>query len=58
MLRKKDDRNNKVKDEAYYVEKLEEVRAKAKGLSLVARGEAEEDGTYQIWSSGSDDEEM
>ena len=40
------------------MEKLEELRAKAKNLSLVAHGEQEEDCTYQIWSSGSDDEEM
>ena len=60
MLRKKDEKKSKVKDEAYYAEKLEEVRAKAKGLSLVAKGEMDDDesGTYQIWSSGSDDEEM
>ncbi|XP_023757104.2 uncharacterized protein LOC111905646 [Lactuca sativa] len=39
-------------------ERLEEVRAKAKNLSLVAKGEhQDEDGTYQIWSSGSNDEE-
>ncbi|KAL7606668.1 hypothetical protein Lser_V15G16417 [Lactuca serriola] len=50
MLRKKDEKTNRVKDEAYYAEKLEEVRVKAKGLSLVARGEDEdeESGTYQI----------
>ena len=58
MLRKKEEKNNKVKDEAYYVEKLEEVRTKAKGMPLVARGESEEDGTYHIWSSGFNDEEM
>ncbi|XP_052623760.1 uncharacterized protein LOC111907064 [Lactuca sativa] len=60
MLRKKDEKKSKVKDEAYYAEKLEEVRAKEKGLSLVAKGEMDNDesGTYQIWSSGSDDEEM
>ncbi|XP_023768575.1 uncharacterized protein LOC111917153 [Lactuca sativa] len=59
MLRKKDERKNKVKDEAYYAEKLEMVRAKAKNLSLVAKGANEdEEGTYQIWSSRSDDEEM
>ncbi|XP_023733619.1 uncharacterized protein LOC111881461 [Lactuca sativa] len=58
MLRKKDERKNKIKNEAYYAEKLEEVREKTKNMSLVARGEQEEDGTYQIWSSGSDDEEM
>ena len=36
MLRKRDEKKNKVKDEAYYVERLEEVRAKMKGMSLVA----------------------
>ncbi|XP_052619531.1 uncharacterized protein LOC111895070 [Lactuca sativa] len=60
MLRKKDEKKSKVKDEAYYAEKLEEVRRKGKWLSLVEKGEMENDesGTYQIWSSGSDDEEM
>ncbi|XP_023752546.1 uncharacterized protein LOC111900907 [Lactuca sativa] len=58
MLSKKDEKKNKVKDEAYYAERLEEVPAKAKKLSLVAMGEQEDDGTYQVWSSGSDDEEM
>ena len=48
MLRKRDEKKNKVKDEAYYVKRLEEVRAKAKGLSLVAKGVDEEDGMYQI----------
>ncbi|KAL7618630.1 hypothetical protein Lser_V15G03678 [Lactuca serriola] len=43
MLRKKDERKMKVKDEAYYAEKLEEVRTKAKNLSLVAEGTDEEE---------------
>ena len=34
------------------------MRAKIKGLSLVVKGGVEGDGTYQIWSSGFDDEEM
>lgn len=58
LLRKKEEQKSKTKDEAYYTEKLEEVKKKAKNLSLVAHGETESDGTYQIWSSGSDDEEM
>ena len=60
MLRKKEEKKEKVKDEAYYSEKIEELHAKTKGVSLVAKGESddEESGTYQIWSSGSDDEEM
>ena len=47
MLRKKEE-NNKVKDEAYYSKKLEEVCQKSKNISLVARGEDEDKGTYQI----------
>nr|KAJ0207989.1 hypothetical protein LSAT_V11C500266000 [Lactuca sativa] len=60
MLRKKEEKKSKVKDEAYYSEKIEELRAKTKGMSLVSKGEYDEgeSGTYQIWSSGSDDEEM
>ncbi|KAL7614614.1 hypothetical protein Lser_V15G06614 [Lactuca serriola] len=57
MLSKRDEKKSKIKDEAYDVEKLEEVHAKAKGLSLVAKGMDEDEGTYQISSSGSDDEE-
>ena len=50
MLRKKEEKKEKVKDEAYYSEKIEEIRAKTKGVSLVAKGETdnEESGTYQI----------
>ncbi|XP_052621484.1 uncharacterized protein LOC128127138 [Lactuca sativa] len=60
MLRKKEEKKEKIKDEAYYSEKIEEIRAKTKGVSLVAKGETDDEksGTYQIWSSGSDDEEM
>ena len=58
ILRKNDERKNKVKDEDYYTGRLEEVRVKAKNMYLVARGEQDDDDTYQIWSSGSDDEEM
>ena len=58
MLRKREERKNSVKDEAYYSDRLEEVRARTKGVSLVAKGEDDEEGTYQIWSSGSNDEEM
>ena len=46
-----------MEDEAYYIKRLKEVRARTKGMSLVAKGSGEGDGTYQIWSSGSDDEE-
>ena len=42
MLRKKEEKKNRVKDEAYYTERLEEVRAKTKGLPLVAKGEDED----------------
>ncbi|XP_023771670.1 uncharacterized protein LOC111920326 [Lactuca sativa] len=34
MLQKKEEKKNRVKDEAYYAEKVEEVCEKAKGLSL------------------------
>ena len=34
------------------------MRAKTKGMSLISRGEDEYEGKYQIWSSGSYDEEM
>ena len=47
-----------MKDEAYYVVRLEEVRAKTKGLYLVAKGGVEGDETYQIWSSSFEDEEI
>ena len=52
MLWKKDEKKDIVKDEAYYVERLEEVTARMKGMSLVAKGSGEGDGTYQVWSSG------
>lgn len=39
------------------MEILKEIREKAKGMSLVARGMDDQEGTYQIWSSGSNDEE-
>lgn len=58
MLRKRQEKKERDKYEAYYVERLEEVRAETKGLSLVVKGGVEGDGTYQIWSSGSNDQEM
>lgn len=48
MLRKRDEKKNMVKDEAYYMERLEEVRPKTKTMALVTKGSGEEDGTYQI----------
>nr|KAJ0213712.1 hypothetical protein LSAT_V11C400159680 [Lactuca sativa] len=58
MLRKREEKKNRVKYEAYYLERHEEIRAKTKGVSLVGKGSGEEDGTYQIWSSRSDNGEM
>lgn len=58
MLRKREEKKEKVKDEAYYVAKWEEVKVKTKDISFVSRGTGEEEGTYQIWSSRPDDEEM
>lgn len=42
MLRKRDENKNRVKDEAYYLERLKEVREKTKGVSLVVKGEDED----------------
>lgn len=47
-----------MKDEAYYAKRLEEVLTQTNNLSLMAKGGDKNEGTYQIWSSGSDDEEM
>ena len=58
MLRKREEKKDRVKDEAYYVEWLEEVRTRMKAMYLVAKESVDGDGTYQIWSSGSDDEEI
>lgn len=58
MLKKKEEKQDKVKDEAYYAMKIQELRAKSKNLSLVVRNLREDKGTYRIWSLESDDEEM
>ena len=58
MLRKREEKKERVKDEAYYVERIEEVRERTKGMSLVAKISGDGDGTYQIWSSRSDEEEV
>ena len=50
MLRMREEKKDKVKDEAYYVERLEEVRERTKGMSLEANGSGNGDG--KIWSSG------
>lgn len=57
MLKKRDENQEKVMDEAYYSMKLEQVKSMTKSLSLMVRGEDVNEGTYQIWSSCSDDEE-
>ena len=56
MLKKKEEKRDKIKDEAYYALKIEELMKKSKNLSLVVKNMNEDDGKYQIWSSGSDDE--
>lgn len=58
MLRKQEEMKEKVKEEAYYEMKIEECHAKSKNLSLDAKDSNDGDGTYQIWSSGSDKKEM
>ena len=48
MLRKKEEKKERVKDEAYCVERLEEVRARTEGMSLIDKGSVDGDDTYQI----------
>ncbi|KAI3510580.1 hypothetical protein L1887_17688 [Cichorium endivia] len=45
-----------VKDEVYYARKMEEVREKTKDLTLMAAEDYQ--GSYQVWSSDSEDEEV
>ncbi|KAI3493173.1 hypothetical protein L1887_42163 [Cichorium endivia] len=56
MLRKQNEKKPQVKDEAYYARKLEEARVKTKDLALMAADDRQ--GSYQVWSSDSDDEEV
>ncbi|KAI3503806.1 hypothetical protein L1887_32257 [Cichorium endivia] len=56
MLRKQNEKKPQVKDEAYYARKLEEARVKTKDLALMAGDDRQ--GSYQVWSSDSDDEEV
>ena len=58
MLKKKEEKHEKLKDVAYYALKIEELRAKLKNLSLVGKGLDEDEDTYQMFSYGSNDEEM
>lgn len=58
MLGKKEENKEKVKDKAYYVVKIEEIRARPKVFYLIARGDDKEEETYQSWSSRSNKEEM
>lgn len=58
MLKKKEGKQDKLKDEEYYTTKIEELKEKSKKLSLVEKGVYEDESTYQIWSYISDDEEM
>ena len=46
MLKKQEEKKEKVKDEAYYAMKIEELWAKPQNLSLVAKNSTEEDGAY------------
>lgn len=58
MLKKIKKKKEKIKDEAYYVKKIKELKNKTKNFALVATSDDYEDGTYQIWSSRFDDGEM
>lgn len=46
MLRMKEEKKEKVKEEAYFLMNLEELHTKSKNLSLTAKGADEGDGTY------------
>ena len=48
MIRKKEEKKEKVKDKAYYAIKLEEVHGKTNNLSLAAKDVGDDDGSYQI----------
>ncbi|KAI3515988.1 hypothetical protein L1887_14895 [Cichorium endivia] len=50
------EKKSQVKDEAYYARKMEEIREKTKDLALMAADDYS--GTYQVWSSDSDDNEV
>ncbi|KAI3739799.1 hypothetical protein L2E82_30211 [Cichorium intybus] len=56
MLHKQNERKPQVKDEAYYASKMVEVRVKTKDLALMAADDRQ--GSYQVWSSDSDDDEV
>lgn len=56
MLRKKEEKKEKVKEKAYYVKRLQEVCAQTKNHSFMDKGTEDREGTYKIWSSGSNDE--
>ncbi|KAI3508792.1 hypothetical protein L1887_23807 [Cichorium endivia] len=56
MLRKQTEKKPQVKDEAYYARKMEELREKTKDLALMAAEDYQ--GSYQVWSSNSEDEEV
>lgn len=58
MLKKQEEKKEKFKDEAYYAMKIKKLTRKLKNLSLVAQIFHEDEGTYQIWSSGSYDKDM
>lgn len=58
MLQKKEEKKEKVNDEAYYAKRFEEVLAETKNLPLMAKGCDDSTDSYHIWSSRSDDEEM
>lgn len=58
MLKKKEEKKEKVKDEAYYAMKMKKPKEKSKNHSLVAENLNEDEGIYQIWVSRSDDNEV
>lgn len=51
MLTRKNEKQEKVKVEAYYAQKKKVIKAKMKNMALVATRDKSNDDTYQIWAS-------
>lgn len=58
MLKKQEEKKEKVKYDDYIAMKTMELHGKSKNLSLVSQSSNDNDGTNQICSSCFDDEEM
>ena len=60
VLRRKQENEEKVKDEAYYAQKIANLKIKkpATNVLVVENVNSDSEGNMEVWSSGSDDEEM